>query len=714
MNKLKITIAFFLVLTCFLVACSSDSSSSASSDNENAEDEFSVFDTLVVDNPQKLPECNSDREGEAYFVKGENLPYFCIKATWRSAADSTDFSISCKDGFLIAKEKIVQNPPLVDSNNTILNPSDSNSISTYPMPHNSWELEPNYGTPQEITITGNAFAISGPFMFGTSISVYPAYGNPVQIAEGCIISNDGSYILENIPLDTGCVKITAKGFYKNAVSGKVSNEQVSFSALSCKEATTNINTLTHLEIPRIDQLRMNHVEFNAARAQAEREFFIAFGIDTTKLYAQQFFTDGRTDKPIASDLSIIGYTEYSAALLAISAMLQGDRNENEMMNLVTNLAEDIKGDGQWHDPNWKIKIADWLVGVDSSYRYNDIRNNISAWGLGSVPNFENYMKNFIPMVYNFETCSESNAGQVTYVNQGQSIFFANDYEHADHSKVRFICDKDSKQWRVATEIEKDTLGFGPGQYDREIREGRVNHDKPYIYDKDKWRMATPEEADGFTSLVRVYQELKADEKVVFIIRHSKRTNDTGPTGHLTDDGKKFAFELGQSLAAIKYEDIYYGYSGYTRTKETCENIAKGMGQENYTLEILPGLDGDWYVEDSEKADKYSDSYGGWEVFSKYAFEGDFDDAFYDLESRSEQLLENEILANLSNMNRVNILCTHDYLVVPLLAYITDGHANLRYYEKHKWVNYLAGVAMIISPDGSVRYEPVKGLETGLM
>ena len=81
MNKLKITIASFFVLTCFLVACSSDSGSSASSDNENAEDEFSVFDTLVVDNPQKLPECNSDREGEAYFVKGENLPYFCIKAT---------------------------------------------------------------------------------------------------------------------------------------------------------------------------------------------------------------------------------------------------------------------------------------------------------------------------------------------------------------------------------------------------------------------------------------------------------------------------------------------------------------------------------------------------------------------------------------------------------------------------------------------------------
>jgi hypothetical protein len=52
--------------------------------------------------------------------------------------------------------------------------------------------------------------------------------------------------------------------------------------------------------------------------------------------------------------------------------------------------------------------------------------------------------------------------------------------------------------------------------------------------------------------------------------------------------------------------------------------------------------------------------------------------------------------------------------VPLLAYTTDGHANVRYYEKNRWVNYMAGVAMIISADGSVRYIPVKGLETGIM
>jgi hypothetical protein len=127
------------------------------------------------------------------------------------------------------------------------------------------------------------------------------------------------------------------------------------------------------------------------------------------------------------------------------------------------------------------------------------------------------------------------------------------------------------------------------------------------------------------------------------------------------------------------------------------------------------MDGAWYVKDADKAEAYTNSDGGgWVVYSKYGFTGAYPDAFYDLETRSEQLLKDQILANIGSMKRVNVMCTHDYLVVPLLAYTTDGHANVRYYEKNRWVNYMAGVAMIISADGSVRYIPVKGLETGIM
>ena len=456
--------------------------------------------------------------------------------------------------------------------------------------------------------------------------------------------------------------------------------------------SAGIDILDLLSEPRVEQLLMNHVPEDVAVVQAKYEAAAAFGVDSVQLA-----------------------TDFGAVMLAVSAMVQNSASKDETLNFIRNLGEDLKGDGVWSDPNWKIRIADWVVGLDSSWRYNDIRNNVTEAYGGNVPYFEKYMQAFFPIAYGFEPCGTSNAGTVIYVNQGQSVYYANDYEHADHSRVRFICDANGFRWRTANAIEKDTAGFGAGEYDREVREGRVNHDNYYIFDAGLWRAATPQEADGFTDIADVYANLKSDEKAFFIIRHSERTDDTGPSGHLTDNGKKYARDLGARIAKVGTEDFYYGYSGYTRTYETCENIALGKGQVNYTIEALEYMDGGWYVMNGPLVDSYINSDGGgWVVYSKYGFTGAYSDAFYDLDTRSEQLLKDEILANSASMKRVNFFCTHDYLIVPLLAYTTNGHANVRYYEKYRWVNYMAGVAMIISADGSVRYIPVKGLETGTM
>ena len=696
----------------FAVGCGSDGNptNNGSSPENGAQDTpVSPVDTLSVLSKSNLPACDANREGRAFFVQNENMTRLCVKGTWRSAADSTDFSITCSDGILKAIDKIAHQPDF-DADTVRFNGLLRDSIQ--------------------------GIIQNGPFVFGTSVILNEASEMNFYRADGightassCVQSNDGRYTLESVSTNSNYVKISATGFHRNLVTGGTSASPVTLSALT-KVANTsedagataplrvrnsvNVNILTQLEIPRIEQLAMNHIDFAEAKAQAEREIFAAFGIDTVQLYSQPYFTDGRMDKPVAEDLDMFGNSEYSAALFAISAMLQGDRSEADMMSLVNNLAEDIKGDGIWNDPNWKIKIADWIVGLDTLWKYNDIRNNVSSWGVAALPNFERYMRAFVPIAYGFEACTDANAGQVTFVNQGQSALFANDYEHADHSTVRFICDVNSKEWRIAQPIEKDTAGFGPGAYDKEIREGRVSHDTYYIFDSGAWRVATPQEADGFTDLVEVYANLKPDEKAVFIIRHSERTDETGPNGHLTSNGKTYARNLGARLAAIAKEDFYYGYSGYTRTQESCEEIAIGKGQVGYTLDVLPYMDGAWYVQDGSKADNYVNAEGGWTVYSKYAFTGAYEDAFYDLKTRSEELIKDNILANISTMKRVNIMCTHDYLVVPLLAYVTDGHANVRYYEKWRWVNYMAGVAMIISTDGSVRYIPVKGLESGTM
>lgn len=694
MTKFNLTSIGFAAL--LAAGCGSDGNPTNSSKEHIPSTPTSAFDTLIVQSAANLPTCDAGREGRAFFVQNENLPRLCVKGIWRSAADTTDFSITCSDGFLHAVNKISPLP-----NGTIIGSPDTVFIEGF--------ISPMTGIAQK-----------GPFVFGTSVTVTEANKDfnteTYQKAEGCVFTNDGRYTFNDVHSNSNCVKIRATGFYRNEVTGRISNNPITLAAKTCSPAHANVNILTHITIPRIEQLTMNHIDFAEAKAQAEREVFAAFGINTDILYLQPYFTDGRLDKPVAEDLDMFGNSEYSAALFAISAMIQGERSENDMMNLANNLAEDLKGDGIWNDQNWKIQIADWIVGLDTLWKYNDIRNNVSSWGMG-IPNFERYMRAFIPIAYGFGPCTDANAGQVTYVNQGQSALFANDYEHADHSTVRFICDANSKEWRIAQPIEKDTAGFGPGEYNKEVREGRVNHDSFYIFETatNAWRLATPQEADGFTDLVEVYANLKPNEIAVFIIRHSERTGDTSPTGHLTDNGIIYANNLGKRLAMVAKEDFYYGYSGYTRTQETCEEIAKGKGQLNYTLNILPYMDGAWYVMDANKVSEYTTSVGGgWDLYSRYAFAGEFQDAFYDLSIRSEQLLKDNILANLPAMKRVSIMCTHDFLVVPLLAYVTEGHANVRYHEKGRWVNYMGGVAMIIAPDGSIRYVPVKGLESGTM
>jgi len=407
-------------------------------------------------------------------------------------------------------------------------------------------------------------------------------------------------------------------------------------------------------------------------------------------------------------------SSYIFILLAISIILQGNRSEDEVASVMNQISDDLKGDGYWNDMNLKTKIADWLMVQDTSWQYNSIRNNISQWNFGPIPDFEKHLRNFWYKTYGFEACNESTAGQVKYVNNNSSTFYASYYSHIDNTKLRFICDASSKMWRVARDIEKDTMGFGPGKYDKEIREGLVNISSYYIYEESQlaWRLATPQEADGFTDILEVYSQLAADEKVFFVIRHAERTNDTGKDGKLTDNGINQAKKLGESLVG---EDFFYASSDFYRTSETCRNIALGKGQSNYKIETWEALSGEWYVSNSSKLETYKNSNGGgWAVFSKWAFLNEYSDAFYDLEKRSEELLDDYIFANLSKINRVGVLCSHDQLLVPLLAYTTNKHANVRFYENNRWLNYLSGVAIIINSKGEARYIPIKSLESGTM
>ena len=157
-----------------------------------------------------------------------------------------------------------------------------------------------------------------------------------------------------------------------------------------------------------------------------------------------------------------------------------------------------------------------------------------------------------------------------------------------------------------------------------------------------------------------------------------------------------------------------------RAHQTVEYIARGRGQQYEVRDTFPELNDDWYVKDKEESDKAKDECGGgWESTSKYAYTGAYttgaNPAFYKLDERSVELIEDVLLAKYSDPSqRFVLLSSHDKVMVPLVVYCTNFKANLRKYSGGKWLNYLAGIAIIVDELGNRRYIPVKSLDSAYM
>ena len=734
---------FWLLAFICVVLVSCDSSSASSVDEESSEtpsDSLAtnpstgdsldvpyhpVLDTTAVDsslvsNVKDLPSCTNANEGEAFYVDKENALYFCAGGNWNSDVSKLG-GVSCSEGNLKFGNAPVASLPVRDA----------------------WK--------QGASIVG--LAQKGPFRYGASVKIVELDSNKrmadsERSLETCIVSKDGSYSFSNIDLTTPYVRMEASGFYRNELTGGISSSKVSLKAISdfTNRDSVNVNMLTHLEAPRVLKLLENsgfNQPIRNMKSQALKEVLSAFEINVGGSsggnggsqnggWNQGWFynnggawggqnkkddnnTQSAKKDTCAEDIDMFGEGVYSEALLAVSVMMQCSAASGEdMISFADRIADEIKGNGSWNDNSSKAKLADCLVSLENDGGYETIRKNVESWKLGKVPEFEKHLRNFWAKTFQFESCGMQTYGQVKSVNNSMSSFFAPYYENIEKSKVRFVCDKSMSAWRIASDIEKDTIGFGNGEYDGQMRGGKINIDKFYVYEQRKrsWREATSEEIVTFEDISTVYEGLASDETVVFILRHAERTDDTGKNGHLTDNGKKQSERVGEKL---KGADIYFANSSYTRTFETCEGIAKGAGIKDAPQDTLDFLLGEWFVKNDDKLRSYKDANGGgWVVFSKFAYTGEYSDAMYDLEDRSKELVYDKVIPMLPSMKRVNVLISHDQMVVPLVVYFTNKRINLRYYENQLWLNYLAGLAIIVNGAGDVRFVPVRGIDSGTM
>lgn len=230
------------------------------------------------------------------------------------------------------------------------------------------------------------------------------------------------------------------------------------------------------------------------------------------------------------------------------------------------------------------------------------------------------------------------------------------------------------------------------------------------------------DTDGFYAMADVYKAVPQTSKIAFVIRHSKRYKSTASETAITPIGQTMAKNLGASLASE--ESFHYASTNVLRTRQTCELIAEGRG-ETADVVTWDSLDGSYFLTvPTDSLDSATSRSGGSQkALSRYAYGVLTSTAagqklasyFYDQYERGNQFVNEVILANMANWSRVSVLVTHDVLIEPLVAFVSDRTIDLKFYQSpFHWVNYLSGVAVIEDANSLVTVLPVKGDSVGWM
>jgi len=241
----------------------------------------------------------------------------------------------------------------------------------------------------------NGKAQKGPFVTGTNITLNELNSNLGQTGKSfttTINSDDGSFSLSNIELNSDLALITANGFYFSEIYGELSGATLSLQALtdlSGKESV-NINVLTHLIRGRLEKLVTDGMSFQEANEQAKSEFITFLGVA----------------EPVENDFDNLDISEnedYNAMLLSFSIILQRYTiwiNEKptltaELTQLLSNLSTDFATDGLIDNR----ALIDTLLYNISQLNLIDIRDNVenrysSLGQTVTIPDFEKYIAKF--------------------------------------------------------------------------------------------------------------------------------------------------------------------------------------------------------------------------------------------------------------------------------------------------------------------------------
>ncbi len=235
----------------------------------------------------------------------------------------------------------------------------------------------------------------GPFVTGTTITVNElneSLGQTGKAFTTTITSDDGSFSLSNLEMESDWALLSGNGFYYNEVIGQLSSSQITLQALAdlSDAQTVNVNVLTHITKARIETLVREGKRFADAKRQAESEFQDFFGV--TEHFNQGF-----------EQMSIVSEGDFNAMLLAFSIILQRPSFDivvmptlpAELTWLMTSLSTDFADNGVVNNQALVDTLLYNISKQDQTYIRRRLQNYYSGLGQNvEIPDFESYIAMF--------------------------------------------------------------------------------------------------------------------------------------------------------------------------------------------------------------------------------------------------------------------------------------------------------------------------------
>ena len=532
----RMTVAIGSVVL-LLAACGGDSGNASKADGDDSgisePQQASIFD-YVAEALDDLPICSSKREGMTAYIAEKPTTYLCQNNSWVELSENaTNLSSNQTDTLSSAKE-----PTSSSAEN------DASSSS---------EEDPPKGFIREdISVTG--VAQKGPFKFGSPLNLYELKKDLKPSGREYkdeISSNKGNFVIPKVSLAYPYAKLEVRGVYRNEVTGEWSTDSMTLRALtdfSEERTEVNINLLTHLEYDRVLYLvQEKGYSVYAAKKQAAQEIMTAFEFATAVTYSENFVifqNEGVSANTVAGN----------GTLLAISALVMGNRSDAEIQSTIDKFREDIKTDGEWNDLQTKATMADWAYDFD----YSTIRASVKSWNILDIPDYETYLDIYWNNVYGLGGCS---------VNR-KDVVAPNSNKLSKNYNKYFICN--SAKWVDATTYQKDTYVWSAGK-SGELKKGNVT-DTIYVYNGTKWEVSERETTIGLCQNSNAGVVSKFDG-VYYICKN----NAWGTATVLEYDTYGLTGVEGDIKAGVVNKDKYYVYeNGTWRAAANDQEIALGV------------------------------------------------------------------------------------------------------------------------------------------